>query len=162
MPTITPFLWFEDQAEEAMQFYASVFKDSHIGAIRRFSDVVPGPKGKVLTGTITLCGQEFMLLNGGPNGQQSKFTEAISLFVQVDTQAEIDYYWQALTAGGGQSGQCGWLKDQYGLSWQIVPKLLDELMGDPDPKRAERVTKAMLTMDRLDIVALQAAYDREA
>ncbi len=158
MTTITPFLWFEGKAEEAMAFYASVFKDSRLGAIKRFGDYMPGPKGEVMTTRFTICGQEFMVLNGGPNGDQ-RFTEAISFFIAVDTQEEIDYYWKALAAEGGKPGPCGWLKDRYGLSWQVTPKVLEELMNDPDVEKADRVTKAMLTMEKIDIASLQAAYD---
>ena len=112
-----------------------------------------------MTGTFTICGQEFMVLNGGPNGDQSKFTEAISFMVQVEDQAEVDYYWEALTADGGKPGPCGWLKDRYGLSWQIVPKQMFEYMSDPDPEKSKRTTEAMLKMGKLDIAALQAAHD---
>jgi predicted 3-demethylubiquinone-9 3-methyltransferase (glyoxalase superfamily) len=160
MAKITPFLWFEDNAEEAMDFYTSVFKgDSRLGIIRRFGSEMPGPAGSVMTGTFTLCGQEFMVLNGGPNGDQSKFTQAISFFVSVDDQAEVDYYWNALTAGGGEPSVCGWLTDKYGLSWQIVPKALEELMGDSDPAKARRATEAMLKMGKIDIAELQRAHD---
>jgi predicted 3-demethylubiquinone-9 3-methyltransferase (glyoxalase superfamily) len=161
MPTITPFLWFEDKAEAAIEFYASVFKDSSVGMVSRMSDSVPGPKGKVVMGSFTLCGQDFMILNGGPNGDQSKFTQAISFFVSVDTQEEIDYYWEALTADGGKPGPCGWLTDKFGLSWQIIPKALGELMGDKDRAKADKVTKAMLSMSKLDIAGLKAAHDND-
>jgi predicted 3-demethylubiquinone-9 3-methyltransferase (glyoxalase superfamily) len=159
MATITPFLWFETEAEAAMNFYTSVFKDSSIGTIQRFPDFVPGPAGQVITGTFRLGNQEFMILNGGPNGDQSKFTEAISFFVEVKDQAEVDYYWDALTAEGGTAGPCGWLKDRYGISWQIIPKALGELMGDPDREKADRVTQAMLKMGKIDVAGLQAAYN---
>ena len=158
MTTITPFLWFEGKAEEAMTFYSSVFNDSKIGKIKRFGDYMPGPKGEVMTGRLTLCGQDFMVLNGGPNGDQ-KFNEMISFFIAVDTQEEVDYYWKALSADGGKPGPCGWLKDKYGLSWQVGPRLLEQLMNDPDTEKADRVTKAMLKMSKIDIVSLQAAYD---
>jgi len=161
MTKITPFLWFEHNAGEAMNFYASVFKDSAIGEVHQFGNEVPGPEGEVMTGTFTICGQEFMVLNGGPNGDQSKFTEAISFMVQVDDQAEVDYYWEALTADGGKPGPCGWLNDKYGLSWQIVPKQMFEFMSDPDPEKSKRTTEAMLKMGKLDIAALQAAHDGE-
>jgi predicted 3-demethylubiquinone-9 3-methyltransferase (glyoxalase superfamily) len=157
--TITPFLWFEGKAEEAMAFYASVFKDSKLGRIKRFGDYMPGPKGEVMSGRFTICGQDFMVLNGGPNGDQ-KFTEAISFFIAVDTQKEIDYYWKALVADGGKPGPCGWLKDKYGLSWQVTPNVLEELMNDPDIEKADRVTKAMLRMEKIDIAGLQAAHDQ--
>jgi predicted 3-demethylubiquinone-9 3-methyltransferase (glyoxalase superfamily) len=142
-----------------MDFYTSVFKDSKVGSVHRFGDDVPGPAGKVMTGTITLCGQEFMVLNGGPNGDQSKFTDAISFMIELETQEEVDYYWEALVADGGSPGRCGWLKDRYGLSWQVVPKALGELMNDPDPVKARAVTAAMLKMDKLDSAGLHAAYD---
>jgi predicted 3-demethylubiquinone-9 3-methyltransferase (glyoxalase superfamily) len=160
MTTITPFLWFEGKAEEAVSFYTAVFKDSKVGYIKHFGDYMPGPKGEVMTGRFTLCGQDFMILNGGPNGDQ-KFTEAISFFITVDTQEEIDYYWQVLTADSGKPGLCGWLKDKYGLSWQITPKVMEQFMNDPDIAKAERVTKAMLTMDKINIADLQAAYDQK-
>jgi predicted 3-demethylubiquinone-9 3-methyltransferase (glyoxalase superfamily) len=156
MHKITPFLWFDDQAEEAVNFYTSVFKNSKIGEVRRFGDDVPGPKGKVLTMTFELDGQEFMALNGGP---QFKFTEAISLFVNCETQEEIDRLWYTLSEGGEES-MCGWLKDKYGLSWQIVPTILDKLMSDPNPAKANAATQAMLKMQKLDIQALLDAYDQ--
>src|SRR5438270_347980 len=117
MATIRPFIWFEDRAEEAINFYTSIFKDSRKDAIQRMSDVVPGPKGQVYTGTFALCGQEFMVLNGGPIGEQSKLTGAISFFLEVENQEEVDYFWQALIADGGQSGPCGWLTDKFGVTW---------------------------------------------
>ncbi len=148
MQKITPFLWFDNQAEEAMNFYVSVFKNSKI------LSVTPGPDGKVMTGTFQLEGQEFMALNAGP---QFKFTEAISLFVNCETQAEVDELWQKLTEGGEES-RCGWLKDKYGLSWQIIPFVLGELLGDKDPQKACRVMEAMLQMNKIDIKTLQQAY----
>lgn len=160
MTTITPFLWFEDKAEEAMAFYISVFRDSKMVKITRFGDYMPGPKGKVITGRFTICGQDFMVLNGGPNDDQ-KFNEMISFFITVDTQEEINYFWQALTANGGKPGPCGWLKDKYGLSWQVAPKVMEQFMGDPDREKAERVTKAMLKMDKIDIAGLQTAYNQK-
>ena len=150
MQKITPFLWFDDNAEEAMQFYASIFKDAKI------TSTTPGPDGKVLTGTFELFGQEFMVLNGGP---QFKFNEAISFFVKCETQGEVDELWSKLTEGGEES-QCGWLKDRYGLSWQIIPNALGELLADPDRERAGRVMQAMLQMQKIDIAGLQRAYDR--
>ena len=155
MQKITPFLWFDDRAEEAMEFYTSVFKNSKIGTVSRFSDEVPGPKGKVMTGTFQIEGQEFMVLNGGP---EFKFTEAISFFVHCENQEEVDYLWEKLSTGG-EKGQCGWLKDKFGVSWQIVPNILGELMSDPDAEKARRVTKAMLQMTRLDIKLLKQAYE---
>jgi len=158
MTKITPFLWFEKDAAAAIRFYTSVFKDAQAGETQQLPDA-PGPAGEVMVGTMTLCGQEFTVLNGGPNGDQSKFTQAVSFVVNVETQEEVDYYWDALTADGGKPGPCGWLTDKYGLSWQVVPKALGELMGDPDQEKAGRVTQAMLKMSKLDIAALQAAYD---
>lgn len=147
---ITPFLWFDNQAEEAMNFYISVFKNSKIVS------TMPGPDGKVMTGTFELEGQTFMALNGGP---QFKFTEAISLFVDCVDQAEVDELWNKLTADGGEASQCGWLKDKYGLSWQIIPKALGELLGGTDPVKAQRAMEAMLKMQKIDITALTAAYN---
>ena len=150
MQKITPFLWFDGNAEEAMKFYVSVFKNSKI------LSTMPGPDGKVLTGTFQLEGQKFMALNGGP---QFKFTEAISLFVDCETQAEVDELWNKLTEGGGES-QCGWLKDKFGLSWQIIPSALGRLLGDKDRAKANRVMQAMLQMKKIDIKGLQQAYDQ--
>jgi predicted 3-demethylubiquinone-9 3-methyltransferase (glyoxalase superfamily) len=148
MQKITPFLWFNDNAEEAMNFYVSVFKNSKI------LNVTPGPNGKVMSATFQLDGQEFMALNAGP---QFPFTEAISFFVHCETQAEVDELWEKLTTGGEES-RCGWLKDQFGLSWQIIPAVLGELLGDKDPEKAGRVMQAMLQMGKIDIKALQQAY----
>jgi predicted 3-demethylubiquinone-9 3-methyltransferase (glyoxalase superfamily) len=156
VPKITPFLWFDDQAEEAMNFYTAIFKNSKIGTVSRYGDDVPGPKGKVLTATFQLDGQEFMALNGGP---EFKFTEAISFFVNCETQAEVDDLWEKLSAGG-KPDRCGWLKDKFGVSWQIVPTILGELLGDPDPEKAGRVMHAMLQMDKLDIAKLKQAYSQ--
>ena len=155
MNKITPFLWFDDQAEEAMEFYVSVFPNSRILSITHLGDDVPGPKGKVLTGTFELNGQQLMALNGGP--EQFHFSEAISFYVDCESQQEVDYFWQRLTEGG-QPGPCGWLKDKYGLSWQIVPSALGQMLSDPDPARSGRVTQAMLKMGKLDLAALQKAY----
>lgn len=157
MNKITPYLWFDDQAEEAMNFYVSIFKNSRITSISRYGDDVPGPKGKVMTATFELDGQEFMALNGGP---QFKFTEAISFFVNCETQQEVDDLWKKLTADGGEESMCGWLKDKYGLSWQIVPSILGKLLNDPDPAKAQRVMQAMLQMKKIDIKGLQKAYDQ--
>ena len=151
-----PFLWFNDQAEEAAQFYMSVFPNSRILSVQRFGDEVPGPQGKTLTVTFEINGQELIGLNGGP---QYKFSEAISLYVNCESQAEVDTYWDRLTADGGEPGPCGWLKDKYGLSWQIVPTILTQLMADPDRAKAQRVTEAMLKMGKIDVAALQRAYD---
>lgn len=158
MQKITPFLWFNDNAEEAINFYTSVFKDAKILNISRYGDAGPGPKGTVMTATIELEGQKFMVLNGGPMFQ---FTEAISFFVNCKTQDEVNYFWDKLTADGGQPSQCGWLKDKYGLSWQIVPETLMQLMGDKDPKKANNVMRAMLKMGKIDIKKLQEAYDEK-
>ena len=148
--SITPFLWFDDQAEEAMQFYVSLFPDSKIVGLNR------GPDGKVFTGTFELAGREFMALNAGP---QFKFTEAISMFVSVDTQQDIDRLWEKLTAGGGEESMCGWLKDRYGLSWQIIPTALGELLGHADREKAGRAMQAMLEMRKIDIAKLKAAFE---
>jgi predicted 3-demethylubiquinone-9 3-methyltransferase (glyoxalase superfamily) len=153
---ITPFLWFDDNAEEAMNFYVSIFKNSKILSVARYGEGGPGPKGKVMTGTFQLEGQEFMALNGGP---QYTFTEAISLFVSCETQPEIDELWEKLSEGGKKS-QCGWLKDKYGLSWQIIPTTLGKLLRDKDPEKAKRVMQAMLQMTKIDIARLKQAYDR--
>jgi predicted 3-demethylubiquinone-9 3-methyltransferase (glyoxalase superfamily) len=152
MKKITPFLWFDTQAEEAMNLYVSIFKNSKVHNISR------GPDGKVFTVSFELNGQEFMGLNAGP---QFKFNEAVSFFVDCEDQAEVDYYWDKLTADGGEESMCGWLKDKYGLSWQIIPKALGELMGDPDPVKAQRVMQAMLQMQKIDVAGLQRAYDQE-
>jgi predicted 3-demethylubiquinone-9 3-methyltransferase (glyoxalase superfamily) len=156
MQKITPFLWFDDKAEEAMNFYASIFKNSKILGVSRYGEGGPGKPGQVMTGTFELNGQEFMALNGGP---EFKFTEAVSFFVNCETQQEVDELWTKLTDGGEES-QCGWLKDKYGLSWQIVPTLLGKLLNDKDPKKAQRVMQAMLQMKKIDTVKLQQAYDQ--
>jgi len=161
MQKITPFLWFDDKAEEAVSFYTSIFENSKIVKIARYGDAgaqVSGrPKGTLMTVAFQLDGQEFMALNGGP---QFKFTEAISFVVNCQTQEEVDEYWEKLSAGG-QEVQCGWLKDKYGLSWQIVPTILGEMLSDPDPKKAERVMKAMLQMKKIDIKGLKQAYEQQ-
>jgi predicted 3-demethylubiquinone-9 3-methyltransferase (glyoxalase superfamily) len=156
MQKITTFLWFDNQAEEAMNFYCSLFKDSKILTVSRYGEAGPGPKGQVMTGTFQLNGQEFMALNGGP---EFKFTEAISLFVNCETQHEVDELWEKLSAGG-EEGPCGWLKDKYGLSWQIVPTLLGKLLGDKDAAKAQRVMQAMLKMKKIDTRVLQQAYEQ--
>ena len=158
MQKIVPFLWFDDQAEEAMKFYATIFKNSKIGNITRMGDEVPGPKGKVVTASFQLAGQEFMALNGGPV-PGFRFNESISFFVNCETQSEVDELWEKLSAGG-EEGQCGWLKDKFGVSWQIVPTVLGELLGDKDPEKAQRVTHAMLQMKKLDIEVLKHAYNQ--
>ena len=154
MQKITPFLWFNDQAEEAMNFYTSIFKNSKIGSVSRYGEAGPGPSGTVMSATFELNGQEFMALNGGP---QFLFTEAISLFVSVETQAEVDELWEKLSEGG-EKQRCGWLKDKFGLSWQIIPTALGELLGDPDPEKSQKVMRAMLQMDKIDIKKLRVAY----
>ena len=156
MQKITPFLWFDDQAEEAANFYTSIFKDSKIVSLARYGEGGPGKPGTVMTATFQLAGQEFVALNGGP---EFKFTEAISFYVHCESQEEVDYFWEKLTAGG-EEGPCGWLKDKFGVSWQIVPNVLAELMGDPDAAKAGRVTQAMLQMKKIDIARLWQAYEQ--
>ena len=154
MPKITPFLWFNDNAEEAINFYISLFKDSKITNISRYGESSPLPAGTIMTASFQLDGQEFTALNGGP---YFKFNEAVSFVVDCETQEEVDYFWNNLSAGG-EEGQCGWLKDKFGLSWQVVPRALGVLAGDPDPAKAQRVMKAMLQMKKLDVALLQRAY----
>jgi predicted 3-demethylubiquinone-9 3-methyltransferase (glyoxalase superfamily) len=154
MQKITPFLWFDNNAEEAANFYVSIFKNSKVLNISRYGDAGPGPKGTVLTVAFELDGQKFTALNGGP---QFKFTEAVSFVVNCETQQEIDYFWEKLSAGGAES-QCGWLKDKYGLSWQVVPTILGELMGG-DPERSNRVMQEILKMQKLEIEPLKRAYE---
>jgi len=156
MPKITPFLWFDNQAEEAMNFYTSIFKNSRKGAISRCGEGGPGPKGSVMSVTFQLEGQDFMALNGGPH---FSFTPAISMFVSCETQAEVDHFWEKLSEGGSRE-RCGWLKDKFGLSWQIVPSLLGKLLGDKNPAKSSSVMKAMLQMDKLDSARLQQAYEQ--
>jgi predicted 3-demethylubiquinone-9 3-methyltransferase (glyoxalase superfamily) len=153
MQKITTFLWFDNQAEEAANFYTSIFKNSKIKKISRYSDAGPGPKGSVMVVAFELEGQQFTALNGGP---VFSFTPAISLMVNCETQAEVDDLWEKLSADG-KKDRCGWLKDKYGLSWQIVPTRVGELMSDPDPKKVNRVMQAILQMDKLDIAALEEA-----
>lgn len=157
MQKISPFLWFNDQAEEAANFYVSIFKNSGILGVSRYGDGGPGPAGTAMSVSFVLDGLQCTALNGGP---LYSFTEAISLFVTAETQDEVDDLWEQLTTGG-EPGQCGWLKDKYGLSWQIVPPVLFELLGDPDPDKSSRVMQAMLGMSKLDIAGLRAAYDAE-
>lgn len=161
MQKITPFLWFDDKAEEAANFYVSIFKNSKIGIISRYGEAgakVSGrPKGTVMTVAFELEGQEFVALNGGPH---FKFTEAISFVVNCKTQDEVDELWEKLSKGGEES-QCGWLKDKYGLSWQIVPIVLGEMMSDKDARKSERVMQAMLQMKKLDIKRLEQAYKQQ-
>ena len=153
MQKITPFLWFNDNAEEAMNFYLSIFKNSKVGSVSRYGDAGPGPKGSVMSATFQLEGQEFMALNGGPH---YKFTPAISLYVNCETQAEVDELWEKLSAGG-RKDRCGWLQDKFGLSWQIIPSALPRLLGGKDPAKAQRVVQAMLQMDKIDIKRLEEA-----
>jgi len=155
---ITPFLWFDTQAEEAARLYLSIFKNSKIVSIARYGDGGPGPKGSVMTVVFELDGQEFTALNGGP---QFKFTEAISFSVDCKTQKEVDEFWEKLSEGGEQ-GPCGWLKDKYGLSWQINPTVLGEMLNDPDPEKSRRVMEAMLKMKKIDIAGLKRAYEQRA
>jgi predicted 3-demethylubiquinone-9 3-methyltransferase (glyoxalase superfamily) len=151
---ITPFLWFDGRAEEAANFYVSIFPNSKVGSTSRYGEAGPGPKGSVMTIAFDLDGLSFTALNGGP---MFKFTEAISLVVHCETQAEVDHYWDKLSAGGHQV-QCGWLKDKYGLSWQVVPNALIELVQDKDPAKSQRVMAAMMQMKKIDIAGLKAAY----
>lgn len=157
MQKITPFLWFDDKAEEAANFYVSIFKNSRVGRVTRYGEGAPGPKGKVMSVTFELDGQEFYALNGGP---MFSFTPAISFFVNCETQKEVDELWRNLSAGGEES-RCGWLKDRYGLSWQIIPSVLGKMLQDKDGKKAKRVMEAMLQMGKIDINRLQQAYDKE-
>jgi len=156
MQKITPYLWFDNQAEEAVNFYTSIFKDSKILSMSRLPAEAPGQSGPVITATFQIEGQTFMALNGGP---MYRFTEAVSFFVSCQTQEEVDYYWDRLLEGG-EVQMCGWLKDKYGLSWQIIPQALMQLMGDPDPEKARRVMEAMLKMVKIDIAGLKQAYEQ--
>ena len=151
MNKITPFLWFDTQAEEAMNFYCSIFKNSKV------LSVTPGPTGVAQSVNFELEGQEFIGLNAGPT---FKFNEAVSFFVNCETQEEVDELWSKLTADGGEEGRCGWLKDKYGLSWQIIPTTLTRLLNDPDPAKAGRVLQAMLGMNKIDIQGLEQAYEQ--
>lgn len=150
MKKITPFLWFDTEAEEAMNLYISIFKNSKV--LR----VTPGPNGRAMSVNFELEGQEFIGLNAGP---EFKFNEAISFLVSCNSQAEVDELWEKLTADGGEEGNCGWLKDKYGLSWQIIPTALNEMLSDPDPEKAGRAMQAMLKMNKIDIQGLKQAYD---
>ena len=156
MQKITPFLWFDNQAEEAVNFYISLFKNSKILSIFRYGDAGPGPAGSVLTVAFQLDGQEFVALNGGP---QFPFTEAISLFVNCETQEEVDALWAKFTAGGEES-MCGWLKDKYGLSWQIIPAGLGDLISGPDAERSARAAQCMFTMKKIDLAKIRQAYEQ--
>lgn len=156
MQKITPCLWFDGNAEEAMNFYASIFKDAKVGRITRYGEAGPGPKGTVMSTTFRLNGQEFMALNGGP---QFTFSPAISFFVNCETQEEVDELWEKLSEGG-EKQRCGWLRDKYGVSWQIIPSALGEMLQDEDAEKSKRVMNAMLEMDRIDIKSLTQAYER--
>jgi predicted 3-demethylubiquinone-9 3-methyltransferase (glyoxalase superfamily) len=155
MQKITPFLWFDGKAEEAMNHYVSIFKNSKVLNVKRYGDAGPGPKGSVMTATFQLEGQEFHALNGGPMFQ---FTPAISFFVSCTTQEEVDELWGRLCEGGTPS-RCGWLQDKFGVSWQIIPKALGEMLGDKDPQKASRTMQAMLQMEKIDIAGLRKAYE---
>jgi predicted 3-demethylubiquinone-9 3-methyltransferase (glyoxalase superfamily) len=157
MQKITPYLWFDDQAEEAVNFYTSLFKNSKILSVSRYGEGGPGPAGSVMTISFQLDGQEFVALNGGP---EYKFTEAISLFVNCVNQEEVDRLWAKFTEGG-EEGPCGWLKDRYGLSWQIIPSGLVEMLSSPDPKKSSRAMQAMLAMKKIDLVKIKQAYDQD-
>jgi len=155
MQKITPFLWFDNNAEEAINFYVSIFKNSKVVSMTHYGEAGPGPKGTVMSATFQLDGQEFFALNGGP---QFKFSPAISLFVKCETQQEIDELWEKLSAGG-RKDRCGWLQDKYGLSWQIIPPVLGEMLSDKDPRKSQSVMRAMLQMDKIDIARLRQAYE---
>jgi predicted 3-demethylubiquinone-9 3-methyltransferase (glyoxalase superfamily) len=159
MQKISPFLWYDGKAEEAASLYTSVFKNSRIVSVSRYGEGAPQPKGTVMSVTFELEGLEFIALNGGPH---FTFTPAISLFVKCETQAEVDELWDRLTADGGEKSRCGWLKDKFGVSWQIIPTALGRMLQDKDPARSRRVMGAMLQMDKIDIAALQRAYDGQA
>ena len=156
MPKITPCLWFDTQAEEAANYYTTIFRNSRILEVSHFGEAGPRPAGMVMTVSFELDGQQFTALNGGP---EFTFNESISFQVSCDTQEEVDRFWTELTAAGGEEGPCGWLKDKFGLSWQIIPKRLPELLNDPDPARSQRVMQCMLSMKKLDIPTLEAAAD---
>ncbi len=157
MQKITPFLWFNDQAEEAMEFYTSIFKNSKTGAISRYGETGPGEPGSVMTASFSIGGLDFLALNGGP---EFHFSEAISFYVNCQDQAEVDYLWERLSEGG-EPGQCGWLKDKFGLSWQIVPTRLNALLQDGDPVKSGNVMRALLEMKKIDIAGLEKAYEKE-
>jgi predicted 3-demethylubiquinone-9 3-methyltransferase (glyoxalase superfamily) len=157
MPRITPNLWFDTQAEEAARFYVAVFPNSEIRNVFYYGELGPGPAGSVLTVDFVLDGQQYTAINGGP---LFPFTEAISLLVNCADQAEVDYYWDALTADGGEESQCGWLKDKYGVSWQVVPVGWEEFLSDPDAERSQRATRALYGMKKIDVAALYAAADQ--
>jgi len=155
---ISPFLWFDNNAEEAMNLYTSIFKNSKVLSVSRYGEAGPGPNGQVMTASFELEGIQFTALNAGP---RFKFTEAISFVITCADQKEVDYYWEKLTANGGEESMCGWLKDKFGLSWQVVPTALYELMGDKDKEKANRVMQAMLQMRKMDIQKLKDAYNQK-
>lgn len=157
MPKITTFLTYNNQAEEAVNFYVSIFRNSQIVSVSRYGEGGSGPAGSVMSATFLLEGQEFMALNGGPH---FTFTDGVSLFVNCETQEEVDVLWEKLSEGG-EKGPCGWLKDKFGMSWQIIPTALGQLLGDKNPQKAQNVMQAMLQMTKIDIAALQRAYDQE-
>ena len=156
MQRITPFLWFDEEAEEAMNFYTSVFEDSKVIGVSRYGEAFPGKAGKVMIATFEIEGQRFTALNGGP---RFEFNEAISFEIDCETQEEVDYLWESLTAGGGEPGMCGWLKDKYGLSWQVTPIVLFKMLTDPDAEKSGRAMKQMMEMVKLDIAPIQKAYE---
>src|SRR6266404_507330 len=158
MQKITPFLWYDDKAEEAANFYVSIFKNSKVVSVARYGEAGPGPKGSAMTVAFELDGQKFVALNGGPH---FKFTEAVSFVVNCTSQEEVDYFWEQLLEGGGKESQCGWLKDKYGLSWQVTPTILPELLQNKDPEKANRVMQAMLKMVKIDIETLKRAAEGE-
>ncbi len=157
MQKIAPFLWFDDKAEEAMNFYVSIFKNSKIVSVFRYGEGGPGPKGTVMTGTFELEGQKFMALNGGPH---FKFSPAISFFVNCETQTEVDELWEKLSEGG-EKQRCGWVTDKFGVSWQIIPTVLGKMLSDPDPVKSKNAMNAMLQMDKIDIARLKQAYEQK-
>lgn len=157
MPKITPFLWFDNNAEEAMNFYLSIFKNSKVNTVVRYGEAGAGPKGSVMTASFQLDGQDFVALNGGPH---YTFTPAISFCINCETQQEVDHYWNHLSSGG-QMQRCGWVTDKFDLTWQVVPSILPKLLQDKDPQKSQRVMKAMLAMEKLDIATLQQAYDKD-
>ena len=156
MQKITPFLWFDNKAEEAMNFYVSIFKNSKVGRVTRYGEAGPGPKGSVMSATFVLDGEEFFALNGGP---KYSFTPAISLFVNCETQQEVDDLWEKLSAGG-RKDRCGWLTDKFGLCWQIIPTALGHMLGDKDPEKSNRVMMAMMQMTKIEIAGLKQAYEQ--
>ena len=157
MQKIVPFLWFNDEAEEAVNFYVSLFPNSRVTSTSRYGEAGPGPKGSVMSATFQLDGQEFYALNGGPH---YKFTPAISMFINCESQGEVDDLWEKLSAGG-RKDRCGWLQDRFGLSWQVIPKALGEMLRDKDPQKSKRVMQAMMQMDKIDIAKLKQAYNGE-